>query len=171
MGGVTAPVSSPLKVRERRGRIWAEDGSGQLVVDGRTREHWPQRYVAQTATGTYRVAARVDTEPERYLPVIEAGGREVARIFLPRRRDSVLRLSTGETAVVTSRGGTFAPISCAIGELSTAVAPRLAPQRYYTLTLDPSVLARPDRDAIIVALVWLSETTIAGRIGDAGGGD
>jgi hypothetical protein len=164
-------VTSPLKVRERKGRLWAEDAAGQVVVDGRTREHWPERYVAQTASGTCRVAARVEAGPSRYLPVIDATGREMGRIVTQRRQDWVLQLATGEQAMVSGKGGMFAGISCTIGELSSAVAPRLAPQRYITVTLADAVLARPDRDALVVALVWISEMTIASRIGDAGGGD
>lgn len=167
----SAPISSPLKVRQRKGRIWAEDVAGLVVVDGRTREHWPERYVAQTSSGTHRVAARVEAGPDRFLPIIDATGREVGRIVTPRRRDWVLQLVTGETAAVTGGGGTFRPISCTVGALSTAVAPRLAPQRYITLTLADSVLTRPDRDALVTALIWISELTIADRIGDAGGGD
>jgi hypothetical protein len=164
-------MSSPLKVRQRKSRVWAADASGQLVVDGRTREHWPERYVATTASGTHRVAARVETEAHPHLPIIDASGREVARIVLPRRQDWVLQLATGESAEVSGRGGFLTPITCTIGELSTAAAPRLAPQRYFTLTVSDAVLARPDRDAIVVALTWISEMTIADRIGDAGGGD
>jgi hypothetical protein len=171
MATMTAPMSSPLKVRQRKGRIWAADASGQIVLDGRTREHWPERYVAETATGTHRVSARVETGPDPYLPVVDASSREVAQVVTKRRKDWELRLATGQIATVTGRGGLFTPISCTIGELSSAVAPRLAPQRYFTLTLADAVLARPDRDALVVALAWISELTIAGRIGDAGGGD
>ena len=167
---MSAPITSPLKVRQRKGRIWAEDASGQVVVDGRTREHWPERYVAATASGTHRVSARVETGPDKYLPIIDASGREVARILVRRRADWILQLATGEQATVTGRGGLFAPISCSVGDLSTAVAPRLAPQRYITLTVADTVLGRPDRDALVVALVWLSEVKIASRISDAGGG-
>jgi hypothetical protein len=168
---MTAPMSSPLRVRQRKGRIWAEDAAGQVVIDGRTREHWPERYVAQTASGTHRVAARVETGPDRYLPIVDAGGREIGRIITRRRQDWVLQLATGETATVTDRGGLFSATNCTVGDLSTAVAPRLAPQRYITLTLADSVLGRPDRDALAVALAWISEMTIASRISDAGGGD
>jgi hypothetical protein len=65
----------------------------------------------------------------------------------------------------------LAGISCTVGDFSSAVAPRLAPQRYFTLTIADAVLARPDRDALVVALVWISEMTIASRISEAGGGD
>lgn len=164
-------MSSPLKVRERKGRIWAEDANGQVVLDGRTREHWPERYVAQTASGTCRVAAAVESGPEHHLPIIDANGREMGRILTRRRQDWVLQLATGEQATVTGKGGMLAGISCTIGELSSAVAPRFAPQRYITVTLADAVLARPDRDALVLALVWISEMTIANRIGDAGGGD
>jgi hypothetical protein len=168
---VTTPISSPLKVRERKGRVWAEDAAGQVVVDGRTREHWPERYVAQTASGTHRVAASVETGPHPYLPIVDGTGREVARISTARRQDWVLQLATGESATVTGKGGMLAGISCTVGDFSSAVAPRLAPQRYFTLTIADAVLARPDRDALVVALVWISEMTIASRISEAGGGD
>ena len=168
---MSAPISSPLKVRQRKGRIWAEDAAGQTVVDGRTREHWPERYVAQTASGTHRVAARVETGPDRFLPIIDASGREIGRIVTRRRQDWVLQLVTGETAQVTDRGGMFSAISCTIGDFSRAAAPHFAPQRYFTLTLADNVLARPDRDAIVVALTWISEMRIADRVTDAGGSD
>ena len=164
-------VSSPLKVRQRKARIWAEDAAGQVVVDGRTREHWPERYVAETATGTHRVGARVETGPDPYLPIIDAAAREIGRIITRRRQDWVLQLVTGETATVSDGGGLFKGPSCTVGDLSKAVAPQFAPQRYFTLTLADSVLARPDRDALVVALAWISELTIANRISDAGGGD
>src|SRR5690349_5615764 len=138
---MTVPMSSPLKVRERRGRIWAEDANGGVVLDGRTREHWPERYVAQTARGTHRGSAAVKTAAEHYLPIIDAGGREFARIVMPRRDDWVLRLATGEQAAVRGKGGMLTGISCTIGEFSSAVAPRLAPQRYITVTLADAVLA------------------------------
>lgn len=167
----SAPISSPLKVRQRKGRIWAEDVAGQVVVDGRTREHWPERYVAQTSSGMCRVSVRVEAGSDRYLPIIDGSGREIGRIITPRRRDWMLQLVTGEIATVGGRGGMFAPIRCAIGDFSSAVAPRLAPQRYYTLTLADGVLTRPDRDSLVTALIWISELTVADRIGDAGGGD
>jgi hypothetical protein len=164
MDPVTTAITSPLKVRQRKHRISAEDASGQVVLDGRTQEHWPERFVAATASGTHRVAAEVEAGP--YLPVIDASGREVARVFTGRRKDWSLQLATGESAAVTGRGG-FAGVSafsCTIGDLATAVTPRLAPQRYFTLTVSDAVLARPDRDALVVALVWISESTIAARI-------
>ena len=165
MNPVTAALSSPLKVRQRKQRIWAEDASGQIVLDGTTREHWPQRYVAATAAGTQRVAAQVEAAPVPYLPVIDAAGREIARIDVARRQDWVLRLPTGESATVHRRGGGMvSPPTCTIGDFSSAVAPRLAPQRYFTLTIADAVLARPDRDALVVALAWISESTIAGLI-------
>ena len=163
-------VSSPLKVRQRKGRIWAEDAAGQIVVDGRTKEHWPQRFVAETASGTHRVSARVDTGPDPYLPIIDASNREIGRILTRRRQDWILQLVTGESATVSGGGGMFSGISCTIGDLSTAVAPHFAPQRHFTLTLADVVLGRTERDALVVALVWISEMTIAGRISDAGGG-
>ena len=159
-------MSSPLKVRERKGRIWAEDSGGSTVLDGGTREHWPQRYVATTASGVVRVSAKVESGPEPYLPVIDPSGREAARIAMPRRQNWVLRLGTGESAEVTKRGGMLSGYSCTIGTWSTAVAPRLAPQRYFTLTLDDAVLARPDRDLLVVALTWISESALASVIGD-----
>ena len=163
-------VSSPLKVRQRKSRIWAEDAAGQIVVDGRTKEHWPQRYVAETASGTHRVSARVETGPDPYLPIVDVSNHEIGRIVTRRRQDWVLQLGTGETAMVSGGGGMFSGISCTIGDLSTAVAPRFAPQRYFTLTLADAVLGRTDRDAVVAALVWISEMTIASRISDAGGG-
>ena len=170
MNPASPPVSTPLKVRQRRHRIWAEDASGQVVVDGRTRDHWPERYVAQTASGTHRVAARVETGgPDRYLPIIDARAGEIGRIVTPRRKDWVLQLVTGETAVVAHRGGFIAPMTCTIGDLSSAAAPRLAPQRHFMLNLAPSVLAHPARDALVVALVWISESTIADMISDSAG--
>ena len=169
---MTTPMSSPLTVRQKKDRIWAADAAGQIVVDGRTREHWPERYVAETASGTHRVSARVETGPVPYLPVVDAAGREVARIDTEKRQDWVLRLVTGETATVTKHGGgMITPFRCTVGDLSDAVAPRLAPQRYFTLTLADTVLARPDRDALVVALTWISESTIAGLITANAGGD
>jgi hypothetical protein len=161
----SAPLSSPLKVRGRKQRVWAEDATGQVVVDGNTREHHPQRYLAQTASGTCRVGAPVEGSPP-YLPVLDAGGGQVARIMTGRRRnDWRLELATGETAAVSARGGgMLVPPTCTVGELSSAVAPRLAPQRYFTLTLSDAVLDRPDRDALATALVWISESTIADLI-------
>ena len=88
-----------------------------------------------------------------------------------RREDWLLQLITGETATVSARGGMLRGISCTIGELSDAVAPRLAPQRYFTLTLSDVVLHHPTRDALITALVWISESSIASLIQDAGGAD
>jgi hypothetical protein len=167
---VSAPISSPLKVRQRKSRIWAEDAAGQLAVDGRTKDHWPERYVAETATGTYRVGARVEAGPDPYLPIVDAGNREIGRIVTRRRQDWVLQLATGEASTVSERSGMLTPPTCTVGDLSSAVAPRFAPQRYFTLTVADSVLARPDRDALVVALIWISETTIAGLISDAGGG-
>ncbi|MDT4921436.1 MAG: hypothetical protein QOI15_2338 [Pseudonocardiales bacterium] len=168
MDPVSAPLSSPLKVRQRKHRVWAEDAAGQVVLDGRMQENWPERYAAATASGTHRVAAGVEGGSEHYLPVVDAGGREVARIVMRRRQDWELLLATGERATVTSRGGgMITPPTCIVGELSTAVTPRFAPQRYYTLTLADAVLAHPDRDALVVALVWISETTTASRIGDS----
>jgi hypothetical protein len=163
-------LSSPLKVRERKGRVWAEDDAGQVVLDGRTRDHWPERYVALTASGTHRVGASVEAGPDPYLPIVDAGGREVARVLTRRRQDWILHLATGESATVTGKGGMLTGISCTVDGFSSAVAPRLAPQRYFTLTLADTLLARPDRDALAVALAWISEMTIASRISDAGGG-
>jgi hypothetical protein len=167
---MTAPVSFPLKVRERKGRVWAEDATGRTVVDGRTREHWPERYVATTGSGTCRVAASVDGGAEPYLPVIDAAGREIARVVTA-RREWTLRLATGESVAISSGGNMFTGLSCTIGEWSKAVAPRLAPQRYFTLTVDDAVLGRPDRDALLAALVWISESRIANLITEAGGAD
>jgi hypothetical protein len=171
MEPVTTPLSSPLTVRQRRQRVWAEDASKQVVLDGRIQEYWPERYVAATSTGTQRVSALVETAPVPYLPVLDAAGREVARIVTPRRQDWVLQLPTGESMPVHKRGGgMITPPTCAIGDWSSAVAPRLAPQRYFTLTIADAVLARADRDALVAALAWISESTIAGLITDAGGG-
>ncbi len=166
MDPVTAAITSPLKVKQRKNRIWAEDASGQTVLDGNTRDYHPECYVAATASGTHRVAARVETGPQTYVPVLDGTGREVARVVATGRRESTLQLATGEQALVTGRGGVLfmTPFRCAVGDLSTAVAPRFAPQRYITLTVSDAVLARPDRDALVVALAWLSESKIAGLI-------
>jgi hypothetical protein len=171
MEPVTAPISAALKVRQRKHRIWAEDASGQVVLDGRTRDHWPERYVARTANGTCRVSALVETGPDPYLPVIDHSGREVARVVTGRRKKWLLQLAGGEAGPVTGRGGGMVlPCTCTIGDLSSAVAPRLAPQRYFTLTLADAVLASPDRDALVVALAWISESTIADLISRSNSG-
>lgn len=138
-----------------------------MVLDGRTQEHWPQRFVASTATGTHRVSAEVEGGPRPFLPIIDAGGREIGRVLTGRRMDWVLQLVTGEVATVTGRGNMLTSFTCTVGDLSSAAAPRFAPQRYITLTLADAVLARPDRDALVVALAWLSESTIAGLITNA----
>jgi hypothetical protein len=163
-------VSSPLKVRHRRNRIWAEDGAGRAVVDGTTREHWPDRFVCGTPVGEWRINAKVDEGGQTYLPVLNPGGGESARIGFSRREWSLL-LPTGDVAAVTSGGGMIQGMHCAIGDLSTAVAPRLAPQRYITVTLSPGALAHACREVIAVTAVWISEMQIANLINDAGGGD
>ena len=112
------------------------------------------------------MGAKVEGGPLPHLPIIDSTGREMARILTPRRQDWTLQLASGESAAVTGRGGMLSGITCTIGDWSKAAAPRLAPQRYFTLTLADSVLSRPDHDLVLVALVWLSETTIASRISD-----
>lgn len=164
---VIAPISSPLRVRQRKHRIWAEDSSGAIVVDGDTRQHVPDRFVAMTASGTHRVADRVETGAEPYLPVLDARGREVARIVVVRRGHWEVRLSSGQAAPVSAHGGLLTPYSCSVGDLSRAVAPRLAPQRYFTITLSDALLAHPDCAAVVVALIWISESRIADRISRA----
>jgi hypothetical protein len=163
MEPVTAPISSPLWVKQRKNRLWALDTDGQIVIDGRTRDPWPERYAGVTASGTHRVAAEVDTGSDKYLPVVDAGGREVARILKARRRPWVLQLNSGETAEVSERGA-WRGARCTVGDLAKAAAPWMALRRGFRLTVADAIMARPDRDALLVALTWLTESVLAVQI-------
>jgi len=165
-------VTSPLKVRSRKHRLWAEDADGGVILDGKdSREVWPDRYICQGLGGTWKITEPVDGPAFKYYPVIDPGGREAARIQLARRGEWALHLPSGEAATTTSGGGLLKAYHCAIGELSTAQAPYIAPQRYITVDLTPAALGHPSRDAIVVAAVWMSEAIISSKISDAASGD
>jgi hypothetical protein len=158
------PVTSPLKVRQRKARLWAEDANGAVVIDGNYRDHRPDRYLCNAAGGGWRINAAVKSDSGSYYPVIDPSGREAARIEMG-GGGSRLRLPTGEVAEIkTSGGGLIKPFACEIVGLAWAEAPRFAPQRYFTLTLTDAALANPAVDAIAVVAVWESETNIASAI-------
>jgi hypothetical protein len=165
-----APVSSPLKVRQRKQRIWAEDASGAIVIDGTTAQH-PDAYVCIAAGGTWRIAGQIKDASPAYRPVFDPAGREVARIERTSRREWELRLAGGGSATVTSRSLFMRGVTCTVGDLAGAATPGFAPQRYFTLTLTEAALARPDRDAIAVASTWICESRLAALIADSAGGD
>jgi len=165
-------VASPLKVRARKRRLWAEDANGNVILDGKdSREVWPDRYVCQGLGGSWKISEPVDGPAFKYFPVTDPGGREAARIQLAHKGVWTLHLPNGDAAATTSGGGLLKAYHCEIGELSTASAPYLAPQRYITVELTPSALGHPSRDAIVVAAVWMSESIISSKISDAAGGD
>jgi len=158
-------VTSPLKVRERKRRIWAEDTSKNVILDGKSgREVSPDSYVCAGPGGTWRVAAHVEGPGGKYTPLLDPTGREAARLHYVRRRGWSLELPSGETAEASSGGNLFKAFHCELGEFSRAKAPYVAPQRYFTLTLTDAALNHPSRDAIAVAAVWISEQAIAAKI-------
>jgi hypothetical protein len=165
-----APVSSPLKVRERKRRVWAEDASGAIVIDGTTAQH-PDAYVCDGPGGTWRIAGQIKDAAPAYRSVFDPAGRDVARIERTSRKEWELRLAAGGSATVTSRSLFMRGFTCTIGDLAHAATPALAPQRYFTLTLTDAALARPDRAAIAVASTWICESQLAALIQDAAGGD
>jgi hypothetical protein len=165
-------VTSPLKVRQRKARLWAEDANGAVVIDGNYRDHRPDQYLCNAPMGAWRINAVVQSDAAPYYPVIDPSGQEAARIELG-GGGSRLRLPTGEVAEIkSSGGGLIKPFACEIVGLSWAEAPRFAPQRYFTLTLTEAALANPAREAIAVVAVWQSETKIATAIVNSNiGGD
>lgn len=165
-------LTSPLKVRERKGRVWAEDSSGAVVIDGRNRNVHPDLFVCEAFGGTWRVLGRVPGEAA-FCPVIDPSGQEVARVASQgKRQPSVLQLSDGDSAEISARGGgMIVPPSCEIAGWATALAPRFAPQRYFTLTFTDAALAHRSAAAIAVVAVWQGETKIATAIMENSGSD
>jgi hypothetical protein len=165
--------SGPLTVREKKRHIWAEDSSGSVVVDGMSgRAVWPDRFVGTGPGGSWKIAAEAANGTDTYLPLLDPGMREVARLHYVKRRGWQLHLASGELVQAEGGGsGLFNPIRCTIGDFSSAVAPRLAPQRHFTLTLTEAAHNHPLRDALTVATVWISEQTIASIISENAGGD
>jgi hypothetical protein len=157
-------VTSPLKVRERKGRVWAEDASGTVVIDGRNRNVHPDQFVCEAFGGTWRVQGQ--QVGEAYLAVLDPTGQEVARIASQgKRQPSLLQLPNGDSAEIEGKGGgMIIPPRCEIAGWATAVAPRFAPQRYFTLTFTDAALAHPSASAIAVVAVWQGETKIATAI-------
>ena len=163
-------VSSPLKVRQRKHRIWAEDPSGAVVLDGTTSQY-PDAYVCNGPGGTWRIAGLIKEATPPYRTVLDPAGRDVARIEKTSRKHWELRLAGGGSATVSSHSLFMRGYTCTIGDLAHAATPALAPQRYFTLTFTETALGRPDRDAIAVAATWICESWLASMISDAGGGD
>jgi hypothetical protein len=157
-------VTSPLKVRERKGRVWAEDASGAVILDGRNRDVHPDLFVCEAFGGSWRVRGQQPGEP--YVAVLDPTGQEVARVASQgKRQPSLLTLPGGDSAEITAKGGGMViPPTCEIEGWATAVAPRFAPQRYFTLTFTDVALAHPSIAAIAVVAVWQGETKIASAI-------
>ena len=158
-------VTSPLKVRERKRRIWAEDKAGAIVIDGKSgRDVSPDSYVCEGPGGTWRIAAHVSATTGAYNPLLDPTGREAARLRYVRRQGWTLELPSGETAEASSGGNLFKAFHCEIAGFTSAKAPYLAPQRYFTLTLSDAAMSHPSRDAIAIAAMWISERAIADKI-------
>jgi hypothetical protein len=160
MQPLAGSFGGPLKVRERKQRVWAETTTGATIIDGSTRVH-PDVFSAAGPSGMWRIAGTVEHAGTRYHQVLDPSGAEAARIDTTDRKRWLVRLPAGETAEVSSRGSGLTGFSCTIGTWSTAKTPILAPQRYFTLTLSDATAGRPDRELIAVVATWVSESTIA----------
>jgi hypothetical protein len=156
-------VTSPLTVRVRKHRWKVTDSAGNVVIEGGGgRDVWPVRFVATGPGGTWKIDA--PAEKGSHLPLRDPGGREVARLNYVRRQGWRLQLASGELLEAEKGGGLFKAYFCDLEGFSHAQAPYLAPQRHITVTLTDAALAHPLRDAIALAAVWISESTIASLI-------
>jgi hypothetical protein len=160
------PLTSPLKVRQKKSRVWAENASGGVVVDGNNRDQYPDPFSCEAFGGTWRILAVPHSSDGSYFPVLDPAGNEAARVGrVAGQKGWSLSVPNGDSGLISAKGGGLVnPFSCDIEGWATAVAPRFAPQRYWTLTLSPAALSHPSAQAIAVVSVWQGEAEISNAI-------
>jgi hypothetical protein len=156
--------SSPLKVRHRDSRFVAETADGMLAFDGAYgASGGPELLACETANGTWHVQRRADHGDGKYNDVLDRSGHSVARIERHGLRTSIV-LTSGEQIPVTSGNLTLFGHGCRVGRLAKARAPFLRPGRYFKLKLSDELLARPDRELLVVLAAHLAEGRITASI-------
>lgn len=159
---VLEQISTPLKVRWRDKRFVAVNSSGEAVFDGAADGTDP--LVCATAGGTWRIQQRTSDESGKYNLVLDANGREVARIDRHLVRHTNLVLPGGEAIPVTKGRLMLFCHGSKIGNLAVAQAPYLFPQRHFTMKLSDELLPRPDREVIVVVGAYLASNAISAAI-------
>jgi hypothetical protein len=155
------PVTSPLKIRWKKKQFTATNSAGELVFDGAADGTDP--LLCSTAGGTWRIQQRQTDDNGKYNPVLDSGGRQVARLEQHVIRRTQIVLPNGESIPVT-KGRLMFSHGSRIGDLGVARAPFLFPQRYVKMTLSDELLARPDRELLVVVSAYLAESIISTSI-------
>ena len=154
-----APIgSSPLKVRKKNRILTADDPSGATVVRGTPGQDVAA--VLETAGGTWRIQSRVDDVRQVY----DRNGLTVATLRHKTMRGTDVELPSGESIHVTTGNLQLFGIGCKVGDLASARAPFLAPQRYFKLALNDALLGRADRDLLVALSAYLTEIVVSAQV-------
>jgi hypothetical protein len=156
------PVSSPLKVRWRDNHFVATNSSGHIVFDGTA--GGDDLLALATANGTWRIQKRTADETGKYNSVLDAGGQEVARLDRRVVRNTLINLPGGESIPVTKGRFMLFGHGSRMANLATSRAPFLMPGRYFTMNLSSELLARPDRELLVVLGAYLASIAISASI-------
>jgi hypothetical protein len=161
IGSIVPILSSPLKVRDKDGKLTAEDGNGGLVVTGTRGGHdAAEVIVLNTSGGSWRVQREVD----KVNGVLDRDGRPVANVQRRAFKSTLIELPSGESIPVTKGQLRIFGMGCSMGDLASARAPFLRPNRYYTLTLKEALLQRPDKELLVALGAYIAQGMIDAQI-------
>jgi hypothetical protein len=157
-----AQVSSPLKIRWRDKHFVAENSSGGIVFDGTAAGD--DLLALTTANGTWRIQKRTSDESGKHNRVLDGGGQEVARLDRRVVRSTLINLPGGEAIPVTKGRFMLFAHGSRMGSLAVSQTPFLMPGRYFTMKLTDELLARPDRELLLVLGAYIASIAISASI-------